>query len=230
MRKKPLVIIGIIAAAVLVLGAVGVLIGVNVYRSSAADAESPAPTVAAATATDASDVDLAGEWTVASGSYAGYRVDEVLNGGDVTVTGRTEDVTGTVSSDGTTITAATIVVDLTTVATDNGNRDEYFRETALQTDTYPEATFTLTEPITGIESLADGGTVTATVTGELTLHGQTVPVTAEVEAALNGEQVQIAGSVPITFADYGVEAPNLGFVQVEPTGSIEFLVALDRAA
>lgn len=229
MRKKTLVILGA-AAVVVVLAVVAVVVGVNVYRNSMAAAESAAPSVVATSSSDSSDVDLAGEWSVTGGSYAGYRVEEVLSGSDVTVTGRTEDVTGAVSSDGSSITAASVVVDLTTVATDNGNRDEYFRDTALQTDTHPEATFELTEPVTGIDALSDGGTVTSTVSGELTLHGQTVPVTAEVETALNGEQVQIAGSVPITFADYGVEAPNLGFVQVEPTGSIEFLLVLDRAA
>ena len=30
-------------------------------------------------------------------------------------------------------------------------------------------------------------------------------------------------------ADYGVEAPNLGFVSVEPTGDVEFLLVLERA-
>ena len=33
---------------------------------------------------------------------------------------------------------------------------------------------------------------------------------------------QVVGTIPITFSDYGVEAPDLGFVSVEDTGSIEF--------
>jgi hypothetical protein len=38
--------------------------------------------------------------------------------------------------------------------------------------------------------------------------------------------VQVIGSVPVTFADFGVEAPSLGFVTVEDEGSIEFSLQL----
>ena len=41
-------------------------------------------------------------------------------------------------------------------------------------------------------------------------------MTVELEAVLNDGSGQVAGSIPITFADFGVEAPNLGFVSVEP--------------
>ena len=39
--------------------------------------------------------------------------------------------------------------------------------------------------------------------------------------ARDSDQVQIVSSSPITFADYGIEAPSLGFVSVEDQGSIE---------
>ncbi len=47
---------------------------------------------------------------------------------------------------------------------------------------------------------------------------------------LNGDGGQLSGSIPITFADYGVTAPSLGFVTVEKTGSVEFLLNLEKAA
>ena len=58
----------------------------------------------------------------------------------------------------------------------------------------------------------------------------TQQVTTELEAVLSGDGGQIAGSIPITFEDYGVTAPDLGFVSVEPTGFIEFLLVVDPAA
>jgi hypothetical protein len=33
-------------------------------------------------------------------------------------------------------------------------------------------------------------------------------------------------SIPLTFADFGIEAPDLGFVSVEDQGSVEFLLRL----
>nr|WP_245542796.1 hypothetical protein [Pseudoclavibacter soli] len=38
-----------------------------------------------------------------------------------------------------------------------------------------------------------------------------------------------AGSIPITFADFGVTAPSLGFVSVEDHGEVEFLLNLAQA-
>jgi polyisoprenoid-binding protein YceI len=88
---------------------------------------------------------------------------------------------------------------------------------------FPEATFELTAPIAdAVPSGSDTTTVTAP--GKLTLHGVTKDVTAKLQVGLNGDGVDISGSVPITFSDYGVQAPSLGFVKVDDAGSVEFLV------
>ena len=42
--------------------------------------------------------------------------------------------------------------------------------------------------------------------------------------------VQVVGSVPITFSDFDVEAPSLGFVTVDDAGSVEFGLDLVRSA
>ena len=55
-------------------------------------------------------------------------------------------MTGTVVIDGTTVTAADIEVDLTTITTNNSRRNSKVQE-ALDTDQFPTATFSLTEPI-----------------------------------------------------------------------------------
>jgi len=68
-----------------------------------------------------------------------------------------------------------------------------------------------------------------TATGDLTIAGVTRPVTVELEAVLGDGSGQVAGSIPITFADFGVEAPNLGFVSVEPDGFVEFSLVIAPA-
>ena len=63
---------------------------------------------------------------------------------------------------------------MASIATDEPPRDSYFRDTALQTGTFPTATFTLTEPV----ALGDGVT-SATLTGDLTIRGEKRSASAE---------------------------------------------------
>lgn len=234
MRKKWI----IIGASLLVLIAAvwgGTAIYANVENGKALDelalstpaATSAAPTTAGTpgTATTSDAADLAGKWTVQDGSQAGYRVKEVLNGQDVTVVGRTTGVTGTATVEGTSLTAATVTVDMTSVATDNSSRDGQFLS-ILKTTEFPTSTFTLTGPV-DISAIANG-VASVQAAGELTVAGVTKPVTATLSAQKTADGVEVQGSIPVTFADYGIDAPNLGFVKVENTGSIEMLLKLGR--
>jgi len=222
---------------VILLGATAAIAGPIVYRdvivgeADAAPSVTAAPSTGASTGADASAdaSDLTGAWSVADGSYAGYRVDEVLNGTDVTVVGRTEEVTGELAVDGLTLEAAEITVDVASIETDSANRDDYFRQSAVRVDENPTATFVLTEAVASDTTPTVGEVQTIQATGDLTLAGVTRTVTVELEAVLNGESGQVAGSIPVTFADFGVEAPNLGFVSVEPDGFVEFSLQLERA-
>ena len=73
-----------------------------------------------------------------------------------------------------------------------------------------------------------GTPVTVPVTGELTVKGTTRAVRAELSVVRTPEGVDVSGSVPMTFADHGVDPPNLGFVRVEDAGAVEFLLRLTR--
>jgi polyisoprenoid-binding protein YceI len=169
--------------------------------------------------------DLTGDWTISDGSAAGYRVDEVLNGQDVTVVGRTTDVTGTVTVDGTEVSAADVEVDMTTITTDSSNRDDQFLS-ILSTDEFPTATFSLTSPM-DVSAISDG-VAAVEGTGDLTIAGVTQSVTVSFEAQSTADGVEVSGTVPVAFSDYGIEAPDLGFVKVEDSGTVEMLLVLTR--
>lgn len=237
MKKKQIVWISI-AGAVVVLGVLAAVFGPVIYRDLIVGPPVAAPTVQVPTSSatpgasspaSAPVDDLSGSWKVAADSVAGYRVDEVLNGTNVTVVGRTDQVTGTLTVDKLTLTSATIDVDVASIATDEGARDNYFRNNALNVSEFPTASFTLLEPVTAAAPPAGGEVQTVTVRGELTLNGVTKQIDAEVQAVLSGSGGQVSGSIPITFADFNVEAPNLGFVSVEDHGSIEFLLNIEPA-
>ncbi|MGY1739025.1 YceI family protein [Geodermatophilus sp. SYSU D00684] len=217
-RRAWWIVGGLVAVLALGLG-----VGPLVYAALEEDAAA-APTVQA----QPSDVELAadtdGTWTVAPGSSAGYRVDEVLNGADVTVAGTTDRVTGSVVVQDGDIASAEVVVDVASIATDRSQRDSYFRDEVMEVGTYPTATFAVRGPVDLPEL---GGTpVTVPVTGDLTLRGTTRPVQTDLSVVRTAGGVEVSGAVPVVFADFGIPAPNLGFVRVEDRGQVEFLLEL----
>lgn len=223
MRRGTKVAVGV-GAAVVVVGGAAAIFGPGLYADWANSAAADAPTLEQSAVPLPDAEAAAGTWTVSDGSFAGYRLEEVLQGEDVTVTGRTEDVTGSVTVADGAITEAAIEVDIASVATDEANRDAYFRDQAMEVDQFPTATFELTEP-----APIEEGATAVELTGDLTIHGVTQTATVEAEVAgdaTSGDPVQVIGSVPITFADFDVAAPSLGFVTVEDEGSIEFSLQL----
>ncbi|ARC58033.1 Protein YceI [Frondihabitans sp. 762G35] len=230
MQKKTGVIIGVSAIVVVGLGVTAAVAGPAFYRDVIVGAPAAAPTVSAAAGGSTLDpTKLSGDWSIGGGSTAGYRVDEVLNGTDVTVVGKTEKVTGSLEVDGESVTKATVDVDVASIATDSANRDSYFRDTALQVGSFPKATFALTKPLENAVPTS-GAVTTSEATGTLTMHGVTKSVTVPLKAVLSGSTIQVSGSIPVTFADYGVQAPSLGFVKVQDQGKVEFLVSAKPAS
>lgn len=218
----------IIAAIALVVVIAGVWGGSVIYASlqnEQASAElTLAPPSAGAPSTLSED-GLAGTWTIGQESEAGYRVNEVLNGQPVTVVGRTSDIKGEATIEGTRLTAATAEVDMRNVATDNGSRDGQFQG-ILKTGQFPSATFTLTEAV-DIGAIS-GGSASTEAAGELTLAGVTQAVTVNLKAQVTSDGVDVQGSIPITFSDFEISAPNLGFVKVEDAGTVEMLLHLKK--
>jgi polyisoprenoid-binding protein YceI len=180
-----------------------------------------------------------GTWTVDpsigsfsdfSGSFVGYRVQEELaNIGGKTAVGRTPDVTGTLTLDGSQVTAVDMTADLTTLRSDDDRRDGQLRRQALETGRFPEATFRLTSPIDLGSVPADGQTIEVDAVGELTIHGQTRGVTIPLTATLAGDVVTVTGSTDIVFADYGMKKPESFIVlSVDDHGIMEFQLHFRR--
>lgn len=189
------------------------------------------------TTTAAADGDVAGTWTVAAGSEAGYRVRERLASLDAEsdAVGRTSDVTGSStvveSADGAQLTAGEIAIDTTTITSDEDRRDNRLRSEGLQTDQFPTATFTLTQPV-DVPAAALAGTATdVTLVGDLTLHGVTRSVEIPAQAALTDGQIQVAGTLTFPLADFEITAPNVGgfIISIADEGALEFLVVFAKA-
>ncbi|MGN6693285.1 MAG: YceI family protein [Aquihabitans sp.] len=233
-----------VAAVVVVLGGVAVwyfLLRDDAPPELSVDSTSGGGSDTSQTTTGTTPESLDGTWSVQEGgdTTAGFRIKESFASGltDHTAVGRSEDVTGSITIDGTQITEGSFTVGLNSlVFTDDpgipvANRANALKQNGLQTDTFPEATFELTEPIDFGKEPAEGETVTATATGDLNLHGVTKPVTFDVEAKIVGDTIRVATAdpVPVALADYDIEKPTLGPVaDIDDAGSFEFLVVLGQ--
>lgn len=223
-RRKLLVAVIVLA----VVGLAGVLAGPPLYASWADSKAEDQPELADDSGSgpfEASELD--GSWTVGGSSFAGYRVEEVLRGDDVTVTGRTDRVRGSLRLKGGELRTARFTVDVAGIKTPEPTRDVYFRKNALETDRFPKATFVLTEPVR-VGALADGRAHDVRLKGDLTVHGVRRAVSFTARAQAGPDRAKVVGGIPVTFEDFGVRAPSLGFVKVEKHGSVEFSLAASQ--
>ncbi len=189
----------------------------------------PAPLGLPSTPAAAPAGPLEGTWQVAGGSTAGYRIQQTVLFASNDVVQRTGHVTGELTVAGERVTAASVRIDLTTIASDNGTKTPQLA-IGLDTAHHPEATVALTGPVALDPAVASGGTVTTTAAGELTLRGETHPVTITLTARRDGDRLQAAGSMPVAFADWHVPEPTgYGpFGSLANHGTAEFLLILER--
>jgi polyisoprenoid-binding protein YceI len=208
--------------------------------SAAASSEPSTTTGSAAPAASAgsgSSGDVGGNWSIAAGSLAGYRVREQLAQlpAESDAVGRTDKVTGSMtltSSDGkTTLTAGTITVDTTSITSDESRRDNRLRSEGLQTDQYPTATFTITQPVEIPAAALTGTASDVTLVGDLELHGVKKSVSIPAQAQLANGTISVAGSVNFPLSDFNITAPNIGgfIVSIEDNGTLEFLVNFTKS-
>ena len=201
---------------------------------TASSAASPATGSAAPAASSGSVAsgDLAGNWTIATGSVAGYRVREQLANlpAESDAVGRTGKLTGsmtlTTSGGKTTLTAGTISVDTTSITSDKTQRDQRLQNEGLQTSQYPTATFTLTQPVEVPAAALAGTASDMTLVGDLDLHGVKKSVSIPAKAQLVNGTISVAGSLNFPLSDFNITAPNVGgfIVSIEDNGTLEFLV------
>lgn len=187
------------------------------------------PTVAPLPALD----ELTGSWTLSAqgSSFVGYRIgEELAQIGTTTAVGRTSDIVASLEFDGTAISVVEIQADMRTLRSDQSFRDSALRDRGLESDTYPFATFVLTEPIP-IDALPiDEESLAVTVQGTLDLHGVTNPVSIDLQGQFVDGLVVVIGSTEIALADYAIEKPT-GFrvLSIEDVGVMEFQLVFEPA-
>ncbi len=171
-------------------------------------------------------------------TFAGFRITEHFGPLSHTAVVRSPQVSGSLVLRGTTVTPATVTVDLNGLESKDiqlpagvpnvANRVNFLHQNYLEIDRFPTTKFTLTKPITLPAAPKPGLKEHVTATGTLTLHGVTKPVTVPIDAIWNGSVIDISGSLPVTLADYQIERPQLPFTTVSTTGTMEFELELAK--
>src|SRR4051812_17997704 len=156
-------------------------------------AASAAATSSAAAATASAVVSTTPKtWTVGSASKATVSVREQLVGvslpSDAVLTVGGGAGAFTLNADGTFAADSKITFDLTKLASDSRDRDNFVKQDTLNTRQFPKAEFVPTKT-TGL-TLPAAGTFSFKLIGNLTIHGKTKEVTFDVNATRSGGELK----------------------------------------
>jgi polyisoprenoid-binding protein YceI len=223
---------------VLLIAVVAVVAAFAIAYFTLFDTDSPSKlTLQTKGSTAAPTGDLAGTWTVADGSVAGYRVREKLAQlpAPSDAVGRTGAITGqvTMTDRGGAYSAenANFTVDVSQLHSDQAKRDNKIRSIGLETDKYPQATFAAAGPISIPDDAVNGKAVTVPVEGDLMLHGQTKKVTIPLQVLRNGAQLELVGTYQFGWSDFSMSAPSIQpFVSVTGSPTLEFSLLMSKQA
>jgi polyisoprenoid-binding protein YceI len=121
-------------------------------------------------------------------------------------------------------------VDLSTLTSDESRRDNYIKQNTLQTDTFPFAEFAI-EEVPGFPSdYTEGEEVDLTLTGRMTIRGAERPLTFDVKARQSGDSLTAVADTRFNMTDFGLDPPQLAFVNVEDGVQLQVVLVARLAA
>jgi polyisoprenoid-binding protein YceI len=189
---------------------------------------------ATSTATAAATTASAGAWTVTDKSKATIRVREQLVGvslpSDAVLTATGAKGTFELTSDGTFTSGSKITFELSTLSSDERDRDNFIKNDTLQIRQFPTAEFVPTKTSGLTLPLPASGTFTFTLTGNMTIKGKTKEVTFDVTAKRDGSDLTATATASPSwkFGDFGMTAPSVPFRVLSVTDEIR--AAIDIVA
>jgi polyisoprenoid-binding protein YceI len=253
---KKLMLIGGGATAVLLLAVVAV-VAVQLLRSDDPDLATEAPEIGspAASGSDTAasgSTDAAADSTPAGNdgavglpdgvrrfvivpeeSEAKYVVRESLRGLTTNAVGTTRAIEGEVhlTDIGLADTgASSFRVDLSTLASDEGMRDNFIKRNTLETAQFQYAEFVI-EEISGFPaSYIPDTEVELTLSGTLTIRDVSKPVTWAVKARQLGGTLTAVADLTITFQDFGMSPPSVPIATAEDAIQLQVVLVAREAA
>ena len=219
-----------LAAMTILLAACGGAATPNTTTTTATtNTSTPTPS---ASATTAATTLTTGTWTVSDTSKATVRVREQLVGvnlpSDAVLAASGATGAFALNDDGTFSSDSKITFDLTTLASDQRDRDNFVKMDTLQTRQFPKAEFVPTKTSGLTLPMPASGEFTFKLTGQIMLHGKTKEVTFDVSATRSGNELKATAAAAPSwkFADFGMSAPSVPFKVVSVVDEIRVVVDL----
>lgn len=229
--RKAIITLGLIGVIVLALMTIGPL-AYNLLSNrglQTADISEGGP---------AATVGTEGSWQVAKGAganktQAGYTFNEILPGQRKTTSGRADNsdgdnVTGQMHVADGKLQEAVVEVKVAAISSDVEKRDINVRRSILETDAFPEASFTLTKPVDISRVPGDGKPAEVQATGDLKLHGLTKEIPVTLKVLRTGENIVVSGNVPVQRKDFGLESPDFVAAKIADEGTIDLLIVFEQ--
>ncbi len=165
-------------------------------------------------------------------SEAKYVVRESLRGLKTNAVGTTSTIDGDVYlTDGGLSDAAesSFRVDLSTLKSDEGMRDNYIKRNTLNTDQFQYATFVI-EDVSGFPAdYVEDTEVEMTISGTLTVREISKPVTWTVKARQAGDTLTAVADLTIAFQDFGMSPPSVPIAQAEDDIQLQVVLVAREA-
>lgn len=216
--KRYLWIIGIGIAIVLVIIIAGMTYAAH-FASTVNTSHTPSGT-ATACGTPIPSTGLQTYQIIPAQSTASYSVFENLiiqNLPNNDAIGKTHSIQGSFgirTSPSPLVAGVNITVDLSTLQTDQPMRDRYVRRNALQTDSYPTATFTSTCTQGLPKTYTEGQALHFQLIGNLTMHGKTNKEVFNVQGKVANNTVTGTATTTVYMTDFGIQPPNLANIAI----------------
>jgi len=231
LRHTQRVAVSLATASLLLAACGGASVAPSATPAPTAVASTATPTAAATSATSVPTV-TSGTWTISDTSKATVRVREQLVGVNLPSDAILVAIGATgaflLKDDGTFSSDSKITFDLTTLASDQRDRDNFVKMDTLQTRQFPKAEFVPTKTTGLVLPMPASGEFTFKLTGQITIHGKTKDVTFDVVATRTGNDLTATASSAPTwkFGDFGMSAPSVPFRVVSVVDEIRVVVDL----
>ena len=251
--KKPLLIAAGVAG--LVALAIGTIVVVQLLRSDDPNLATEAPSIGAPTPTSSAAGSTAAaepSATAASGgagaalpdgvrqfvivpaeSEAKYVVRESLRGLTTNAVGTTRAIEGSIFLTDEGLSGAgesTFRVDLSTLESDEGLRDNFIKQNTLRTSQFKYAEFVI-EDVSGFPAgYVEDTEVEMTISGTLTVRDVSKPVTWVVKARQLGDTLTAVADLTITFQDFGMTPPSVPIATAEDEIQLQIVLVAREGA
>ena len=224
--------VSLATASLLLAGCGGAAVAPSATPAPTAVAATATPTPTAATSATSVTAVTTGTWTITDTSKATVRVREQLVGvnlpSDAVLVATGATGTFVLKDDGTFSSDSKVTFDLTTLASDQRDRDNFVKMDTLQTRQFPKAEFVPTKTSGLTLPMPASGEFTFKLTGQMTIHGKTKEVTFDVVAKRSGNDLTATATAAPTwkFGDFGMSAPSVPFRVVSVVDEIRVVVDL----